>query len=86
MSTRVVVLDDYQQVARSHGDWDRLGTQVAVTYLDRHLTDDELVAQLQGAPIVCIMRERTPSRASCSPSSPTSSCWSTPGCTTHRSI
>lgn len=60
MSTRVVVLDDYQQVARSHGDWDRLGTQVAVTYLDRHLTGDDLVAQLRGAQIVCIMRERTP--------------------------
>jgi phosphoglycerate dehydrogenase-like enzyme len=55
---RIVVLDDYQQVASSHADWDSLGAQV--TFLERHLTGPDLVTALRGADVIVAMRERTP--------------------------
>lgn len=55
---KVVVLDDYQQVASAHADWDSLGTEVV--FLDRHLEGPELVDALQQAQVVVAMRERTP--------------------------
>jgi phosphoglycerate dehydrogenase-like enzyme len=55
---QIVVLDDYQQVASSHADWDSLGAEV--TFLDRHLEGAELVAALEQAQVVVAMRERTP--------------------------
>jgi hypothetical protein len=55
--TRVAVLDDYQDVARSIGDWPA-GLDVA-TFTD-HLADpDALVERLQGFAVVVAMRERT---------------------------
>ena len=61
---RVVVLDDYQQVAL-----ERLSAAglegVEVEAWDRHVGDeDELVAGLAGAAVVVAMRERTPLGAS----------------------
>jgi phosphoglycerate dehydrogenase-like enzyme len=56
--TRVVVLDDYQQVASSYAPWERLG--VDVDFVAEHLTDDDLVARIGGAEVVVAMRERTP--------------------------
>ena len=56
---QIVVLDDYQQVAASQADWDSLGA-AEVTFLDRHLQGDELVAALEQAQVVVAMRERTP--------------------------
>lgn len=55
---QIVVLDDYQQVAATHADWDSLGAEV--TFLDRHLEGADLVAALQHAQVVVAMRERTP--------------------------
>ena len=56
--TRVVVLDDYQQVAESYADWGSLGCDV--TFVDRHVRAlDELVALLDGVEVVVAMRERT---------------------------
>ncbi|KAA1395697.1 D-2-hydroxyacid dehydrogenase family protein [Aeromicrobium ginsengisoli] len=55
---QIVVLDDYQQVAARHADWASLGADV--TYLDRHLEGDELVAALRPAQVIVAMRERTP--------------------------
>ena len=55
---RIVVLDDYQQVAERHADWASLGAEV--TFLDRHVEGAELVAALQRAEVVVAMRERTP--------------------------
>lgn len=52
------MLDDYQQVASAHADWDSLDAEV--TFLDRHLEGAELVATLQDAQVVVAMRERTP--------------------------
>ena len=57
---RVVVLDDYQGVARRYGDWATLGDRVDLVVHEEHLADeDALVAALSGAPIVVAMRERT---------------------------
>ena len=55
---QIIVLDDYQQVAAKHADWDSLGAEV--TFVDRHLEGNALVAALQPAQVVVAMRERTP--------------------------
>ncbi len=55
---QIVVLDDYQQVAANHADWDALDEDV--TFLDRHLEGAELVAALRQARVIVAMRERTP--------------------------
>jgi len=56
---KVVVLDDYQQVALDCADWSRLGADVST--LTRHVDDhDELVEELRDADVVVVMRERTP--------------------------
>ncbi|WP_332663495.1 D-2-hydroxyacid dehydrogenase family protein [Aeromicrobium sp.] len=54
----IVVLDDYQQVASAHADWDSL--EEDVTFLDRHLEGEELLAALERAHVIVAMRERTP--------------------------
>ena len=59
---KIVVLDDYQRVARSYGPFESL-PDVKVEVLHEHITDpDELAAALRGAEIVVAMRERTPFR------------------------
>jgi phosphoglycerate dehydrogenase-like enzyme len=56
---RIVLLDDYQGVALRCADWESLGAEVRS--VDRHIDDhDELVAELAGAEVVMVMRERTP--------------------------
>ncbi|WP_181276057.1 D-2-hydroxyacid dehydrogenase family protein [Brevibacterium oceani] len=55
---RIVVLDDYQQVAADFADWSVLGAEVE--FVSRPIVDDEdLVATLTGAEAVVAMRERT---------------------------
>lgn len=57
---RCVILDDYQGVATVYADWSRL-PEVSLSVVREHLaTEDEVVARLQGATIVVVMRERTP--------------------------
>ncbi|GAB3837187.1 D-2-hydroxyacid dehydrogenase family protein [Dactylosporangium cerinum] len=60
---KIVVLDDYQRVAREFGPFDSLrGDTVEV--LHEHLAGlDALTAALRGAEVVVAMRERTPFRA-----------------------
>jgi phosphoglycerate dehydrogenase-like enzyme len=63
--TRVLVLDDYQDVARTMAPWDQLTTipELADLTLDvrtSHLDADELSAALATADVVVAMRERTP--------------------------
>jgi phosphoglycerate dehydrogenase-like enzyme len=56
-----LILDDYQNVALSLAGWQALAPQVECRALTEHISDeDQLVAQLQDAEIVVIMRERTP--------------------------
>jgi phosphoglycerate dehydrogenase-like enzyme len=57
---KIVVLDDYQRVAREFGPFDSLA-DAEVEVLHEHLTDPgELAAALHGAEVVVAMRERTP--------------------------
>jgi phosphoglycerate dehydrogenase-like enzyme len=57
--TRVVVLDDYQDVARQFGPWSDLGPQLELHVVTAHLVGRELVDALAGAEVVVAMRERT---------------------------
>jgi len=56
---RVVVLDDYQGVARNSGPWERLGNEATLDFVHTHLVGGELVKRLAGAEVVVAMRERT---------------------------
>lgn len=57
---KIVVLDDYQRVARDFGPFDSL-PDAEVEVRHEHLADpDELAAALGGAEVVVAMRERTP--------------------------
>lgn len=61
MPMQCLILDDYQNVALSLAGWQALAPQVVCRALTEHISDeDQLVAQLQDAEIVVIMRERTP--------------------------
>lgn len=61
MPMQCLILDDYQNVALSLAGWQALAPQVECRALTEHISDeDQLVAQLQDAEIVVIMRERTP--------------------------
>ncbi|HZQ86750.1 MAG TPA: D-2-hydroxyacid dehydrogenase family protein [Acidimicrobiales bacterium] len=55
--TRVAVLDDYQDVARSIVEWP--STVDVVTFTDHLVEEDAVVARLQGFDVVVAMRERT---------------------------
>jgi phosphoglycerate dehydrogenase-like enzyme len=61
---KIVVLDDYQRVARTYADFDKLSEGdpgVTVEVLHEHIDDqDALVTALSGAAVVVAMRERTP--------------------------
>jgi phosphoglycerate dehydrogenase-like enzyme len=57
----VVVLDDWQDVARQHGPWSRLDGRARVHFRHDHLDGpDALVDALRGARVVVAMRERSP--------------------------
>lgn len=61
MPMQCLILDDYQNVSLSLAGWQTLAPQVECRALTEHISDeDQLVAQLQDAEIVVIMRERTP--------------------------
>jgi phosphoglycerate dehydrogenase-like enzyme len=57
---RVAVLDDYQRVAASMADWERL-SGVSTRFFAEHIADpDALVAALEPFEVIVAMRERTP--------------------------
>jgi phosphoglycerate dehydrogenase-like enzyme len=57
----IAILDDYQDIARSLADWDRLPAHASLTVFTDHVADpDALVDRLAPFEIVCVMRERTP--------------------------
>jgi phosphoglycerate dehydrogenase-like enzyme len=60
MTTRVVVLDDYQGRAHEFGDWASLGDDVDVSFFHAPLYGDALTEALSGVDILVLMRERTP--------------------------
>lgn len=56
-----LILDDYQDAALGLADWARLSDRVAVSSMTDHVADqDALVARIDQAEILVIMRERTP--------------------------
>ena len=56
--TRVAVLDDYQSVALSMADWDRLPPDTKVEAFSDHIDDeDALAARLEPFDVVVAMRE-----------------------------
>ena len=55
-----VILDDYQDVALSFGEWGILRDKVNIRVVNQYISDEaELVSTLKDADIVVIMRERT---------------------------
>lgn len=65
MKLKCAVLDDYQNVANTFGDWDRVSAQIETTYFHDHFTDEEQLRQkLLNFNILVVMRERTPLRES----------------------
>ncbi|KAG7450628.1 uncharacterized protein BT62DRAFT_991500 [Guyanagaster necrorhizus] len=58
---RVVVLDDYQQVALKSADWTSLKQRGVVVdvFVDAISNEEELVTCLQPYDVICAMRERT---------------------------
>lgn len=58
---KIAVLDDYQGMALSLADWNRLPDDCEVVPFRDHIADREaLIAALAGFEVVCVMRERTP--------------------------
>jgi phosphoglycerate dehydrogenase-like enzyme len=60
-TTRVAILDDYQEVALSMADWASLGSGVSVQSFSQPLGSEESIAEhLHNFDIIVAMRERTP--------------------------
>lgn len=57
---KIVVLDDYQQVASTYAAWSDLGADTDVVFLPEHVVGQELLDALAGAEACVAMRERTP--------------------------
>ena len=59
--TQIAILDDYQNVAKSIVDWERLPQNASLTVFNDHIFDQEvLVDRLKNFEVICAMRERTP--------------------------
>ena len=58
--TRIAILDDYLDIARTVADWSVLEGATIEVFTEHIADEDELVARLRGVPIVSAMRERTP--------------------------
>jgi D-3-phosphoglycerate dehydrogenase len=58
---RCAILDDYQNVALTLGDWSALADRIEITVFDKPFASaDEAAAALKDFEIICAMRERTP--------------------------
>nr|WP_068889443.1 D-2-hydroxyacid dehydrogenase family protein [Pedobacter panaciterrae] len=58
---QIAVLDDYQNVALSYGDWSNIQKTANITVFNHHMaSQDEIVDALQPFQVICVMRERTP--------------------------
>ena len=57
----VAVLDDYQDLARAYGPWERLDGRIELrTHTDHVADEDALIDRLAPCEVVVAMRERTP--------------------------
>jgi phosphoglycerate dehydrogenase-like enzyme len=58
---KIVVLDDYQNVAFESADWSVLRDRADIAVFQNHLADPEAVIErLLPFDVVCVMRERSP--------------------------
>jgi len=58
---KIVVLDDYQNVALESADWSVLRNRADIAVFQDHLDDpDAVIERLLPFDVVCVMRERTP--------------------------
>ncbi|MDA0306815.1 MAG: D-2-hydroxyacid dehydrogenase family protein [Proteobacteria bacterium] len=61
MTTRIAILDDYQNAALAAADWDALGPQAETQVFNSYIDGEAAVAEaLQGFDVIVGMRERTP--------------------------
>ncbi len=61
MTTRIAILDDYQNAALDAADWDSLGPETEIKVFNEYIEGEAAVAEaLQGFDVVVGMRERTP--------------------------
>lgn len=61
MTTRIAILDDYQNAALAAADWDSLGSDAEIEVFNDYMEGEDAVAgALQGFDVVVGMRERTP--------------------------
>ena len=60
MTTRIAILDDYQNAALDAADWDTLGPGVEIKVFNRYIESEAVAEALQGFDVVVGMRERTP--------------------------
>src|SRR5258707_13446483 len=58
---KIVVLDDYQNVALDSADWSAIRARADIAVFQNHLADpDAVIGRLLPFDIICVMRERTP--------------------------
>jgi phosphoglycerate dehydrogenase-like enzyme len=61
MTTRVAILDDYQNIAFQAADWSSLPSDVELTVFNEHINGEQAVVDaLADFDVVVAMRERTP--------------------------
>jgi len=61
MTTRVAILDDYQNIAFQAADWSSLPSDVELTVFNAHIKGEQAVVDaLADFDVVVAMRERTP--------------------------
>lgn len=56
---KVAVLDDYSGAALSLGDWSAAHEMASITAFRDHMSDADIVANLQSFDMICLMRDRT---------------------------
>lgn len=63
-SVKIVILDDYQDVALASAPWEQLPPEASIERFTDHLDNqDALAERLRDADVVVVMRERTPMTA-----------------------
>jgi D-3-phosphoglycerate dehydrogenase len=62
MTTRIAILDDYQNVALKLADWSKLGKDVEIKVYNEAVrrTPDDTIRDCKGFQVISMMRERTP--------------------------
>ncbi|WP_222539394.1 D-2-hydroxyacid dehydrogenase family protein [Pedobacter polysacchareus] len=58
---QIAILDDYQNVALTYGDWSAINKLAEITVFNDHLSSkEEIIQRLKPFQVIAVMRERTP--------------------------